>query len=149
MKPGESFRTDEFVSGQNLHSGSWNCLRVTPAWLESARGFSSSWGVLLHQHARSRCVKVQRERGKCGFLKQELGSKREPLAGRGLCFNWFGLQGRLNNKNASMHPWEFSDLWPLWSLQVILWVWQQINSRINQRCTIIIIITISHGFYPF
>lgn len=41
MKPGESFRTDEFVSGQNLHSGSWNYLRVIPAWLESAHGFSS------------------------------------------------------------------------------------------------------------
>lgn len=38
----ESFRTDECVSGQNLHSGSFNYLRVIPASPESTRAFGSS-----------------------------------------------------------------------------------------------------------
>lgn len=104
----ESFRTDEFVSGQNLDSGSFNCLHVIPLFYLSLRM------SLVPALKAFYCINKHVQdvlRYKCGFLKQGLGSKkREPLAGRGLGFNWFGLHGRLNTKNASMHLWEFSDL---------------------------------------
>lgn len=68
------------------------------------------------------------------WLLETSGQEKVHLTGSNLDFNWFGLQSRLNNENASMHP------WPMTSTQ-------QIN-KINQRWAIIGISS-SHGFEPF